>query len=214
MSLRLQGVNVTKLRFIGDVHGKYDDYFFHANNAPDDFSIQLGDLGFNYSVLNRLDSERHKVLAGNHDNYDCMNTPHWLGDYGLHASPIGPIFFIRGGYSIDHELRVENRNWWREEELSFAKLTNCVDVYGDCKADIVISHEAPSSIIKLVLPPGYWNGKEIGPSMTSQALNVMYMIHKPKLWLFGHHHRRIDETIEGVRFICLEELGTLDLEGA
>lgn len=55
------------LRLIGDVHGHYDDYLRLARGA--EYSIQLGDMGFNYAALNQLDPEHHQFVAGNHDNY-------------------------------------------------------------------------------------------------------------------------------------------------
>jgi predicted phosphodiesterase len=41
---------------------------------------------------------------------------------------------------------------------------------------------------------------------TSSLAQQMYTIHKPDLWIFGHHHKSFDETIGGTRFICLNEL--------
>ena len=70
------------LTIIGDCHGKYDKYKEIVNNTK--FSIQLGDFGFNYSILDEIDPSCHKIVAGNHDNYDKMeNYPHFCGDFGI-----------------------------------------------------------------------------------------------------------------------------------
>lgn len=52
----------------GDVHGKLGDYISQVENYCK-HSLQLGDMGFFYHELERLDSSRHKFLPGNHDNY-------------------------------------------------------------------------------------------------------------------------------------------------
>lgn len=58
------------LMIVGDVHGHYVEYLETIEMAH--YSLQLGDLGFNYMPLIRSDkwpSDRHKFLPGNHDNY-------------------------------------------------------------------------------------------------------------------------------------------------
>jgi hypothetical protein len=43
-------------------------------------------------------------------------------------------------------------------------------------------------------------------------LEELFNIHKPELWVFGHYH--VSRTVEeqGTRFVCLNELETLDVE--
>lgn len=58
------------LMIVGDVHGHYEDYLETIRLA--NYSLQLGDLGFDYTPLIRSgewDPEKHKFLPGNHDNY-------------------------------------------------------------------------------------------------------------------------------------------------
>lgn len=208
------------LRIIGDVHGHYDRYVQLARKA--EYSIQLGDLGFKYDCLNALDSAKHKVLAGNHDNYSLdesgkfklMNTQHWLGDWGTYRIPeLSPIFFMRGGFSIDWKYRVEGRDWWRDEELSYAEMQKAIEFYDFIRPDIVITHECPTSICGVT---GWVNSlnfiPEGTPSRTAQCLERMFCIYQPDIWLFGHHHKRMNINIERTQFVCLEELGILDIE--
>jgi UDP-2,3-diacylglucosamine pyrophosphatase LpxH len=49
-------------------------------------------------------------------------------------------------------------------------------------------------------------------SKTRQALDRMFEIHKPKLWIHGHHHMNLMRDIEGTRFVCLDELSFIDIE--
>lgn len=55
------------LVIIGDVHGRMDEYMHATRRA--EWSLQLGDLGFEYDCLANVDPHRHRVVAGNHDNY-------------------------------------------------------------------------------------------------------------------------------------------------
>lgn len=116
---------MTYLRIIGDVHGNMDAYIEIASQSQ--YSIQLGDMGFSYEKLHELDPAFHKVLGGNHDNYQIENgkfvkqTPHFLGDYGVYEIPKLPkFFFVRGGYSIDRTRRREFTDWWVDEQLTYA----------------------------------------------------------------------------------------------
>ena len=61
------------LRLIGDVHGYIQEHYIRSAQCAR-YSIQLGDMGFNYVALNQLDSQRHLFLGGNHDNYTCEET--------------------------------------------------------------------------------------------------------------------------------------------
>ena len=205
------------LRLVGDVHGNIASYISLVKEIP--YSIQLGDLGFKYKPwIYDLSADQHKVLAGNHDNYDLEDgifanqTEHFLGDYGVHTVPdIGNLFFIRGGNSIDRYNRIAGLSWWPDEELSYEKCQKALDLYSKLKPDMVISHECPESVIKYVSGLNHWNGKPIPPSVTSMVLQYMFEKHQPKLWFFGHHHKSWTMMIDGTQFRCLNELEVYDI---
>ena len=207
------------LRLIGDVHGKFDEYIATASQA--EYSIQLGDLGFNYEPLKVLDPSKHRVIGGNHDNYEWSDTEgfihqsdHFLGEYGVHNVPgVSQFFYLRGGRSIDRKKRVEGRSWWPKEEISYAEGMKALEKYKEIKSEVVLSHECPSSIIDMLAGTKTWDGVPIRPSMTAELLQNFYEAHQPKLWVFGHHHLWFDQILEtGTRFICLPELAFLDIE--
>jgi len=210
--------NTTKpfLRIIGDVHGKMEDYLVLAGAA--EYSIQVGDMGFEYHALTRfLEPDKHKVLGGNHDNYELFEgrfinqTPHFLGDYGVHTIPeFGEFFFVRGGYSIDKGNRQEGLDWWPGEQLTYTQGMAALEKYKEVKPDVMITHECPSSVIELVSGFKTWDGIPIRPSMTANLLEAMWDAHQPKLWLFGHHHKDFYMTLRGTSFRCLKELGYVD----
>lgn len=204
------------LRLIGDVHGSMLLYKKLASQAQ--YSIQLGDLNFFYDHLTGLDPSHHRVLGGNHDNYHkeegkfVFQTEHFLGDFGLCEIPTVPkIFFVRGGNSIDKKYRTPKFDWWPEEELSFAEGTKALELYESLKPEIVISHECPESVIHEVSTLAIWDGEPIRPSSTAKMLQYMLVSHRPKLWIFGHHHKNFCKTIDGTKFMCLNILSYLDI---
>lgn len=191
---------------IGDVHGHHADYLDLIDNT--DYSVQLGDFGLSWNTLHQVDSNRHKIIAGNHDNYTVAHTfPHYLGDFGLVNHGGVTFFFVRGERSVDAHLRTEDLSWWRAEELDMSTAYNAVAAYEASTPDIVISHGCPAD----VLPFFVTNPSKYHPSRTAQLLDVMLQTHRPKLWLFGHHHVSETFTDRGTEFRCLNELETFNI---
>ncbi len=196
----------SNLRIIGDVHGHSDIYLRLIKKA--EHTIQIGDLGFDYSFLSGVDARQHRIVAGNHDNYDKIdNWPHFLGNYGTYNVPgFGDIFFIRGGVSIDKAMRTEGVSWWRNEELSMAQWYAALTEYERIKPNFVVSHECPRSIVPYVTMSTH-----IIPSRTNQLLEQMFAVHPPERWVFGHYHRSFKKKIDGTYFQCLDELECLEI---
>lgn len=206
------------LRLIGDVHGKISKYIPIAINA--EHSIQIGDMGFrdSYELMRtcQLDATRHKFLPGNHDDYGVLPNEFSLPDFGvLEDTTFGKIFFVRGGFSIDKSQRIPYHSYWPNEELSAKQSKEAYTMYLDEKPDIVLSHEGPSLATKRISSPGILKEWGFDPSTfmtsTTKMLNAMLDSYVPKLWVFGHFHRPLDQVISGCRFICLAELQYHDL---
>ncbi len=96
------------------------------------YSVQIGDLGFDYSSLADVDPAFHFAIAGNHDNLRNL-TPHFLGEFGFHSIPLPratfDFFFLRGAQSIDADRRDEGVNWWPDEELSDDQMESAYGQY-------------------------------------------------------------------------------------
>lgn len=205
------------LRLIGDVHGKYGGYICLAHEAK--CSIQLGDMGFNYRrIADELDPVRHRILGGNHDNYEenaagkfYFQPDHFLGDFGVHSVAGYDFFYVRGGNSIDKEYRKEGLDWWPREQITYRQATEALALYDSIRPDYVITHECPAGVIDFVSGGKTWNGRYIQPSMTANLLQQMFDSHKPKFWYFGHHHKDWEADLLGCKFQCLNELSYVDL---
>jgi hypothetical protein len=192
------------ITLIGDVHGKYDRYhkiIRQTDRYP--YTLQIGDFGFKYDTLNNVDPEKHKILGGNHDNYAALpGMPHYLGDYG-HSSLNGmKFFFYRGAYSIDRQYRTIGIDWWENEEVEIESFMKARELYREVKPDLVISHDCPEGISPYLLDP--WS--KIYQNKTGWALQELFNIHQPKLWRFGHYHKKWSMDVNGTNFKCLDEL--------
>jgi len=192
------------LRLVGDIHEnihKIDD--LKADYLSYDLTILLGDVGFGFGIehlINEFQSDKLKVLFGNHDCYDTLSHyPHNLGRYGLIEIGGKKIFYVGGAWSIDQDKRLPGYNWWGNEELSFVEIDKCLELWEKVGADvdIVLTHDAPIYVVNQLL--GQWPI----PTSTSQMLYEMWKIHKPKIWRFGHYHISWRKKISGTDFRCL-----------
>ena len=52
---------------------------------------------------------------------------------------------------------------------------------------------------------------KIYPTRTTQAMDIMLQNHKPKYWIFGHHHRPFEMNIDGCIYKCLDEFGIFEI---
>lgn len=176
------------------------------------YSVQVGDLGQDYTDMSLVEWDRHRVIAGNHDNLP-KRTAHFLGDYGLHQFPLEhesfSFFYVRGAASIDRSTRIEGLNWWYEEELDEHQQELALEMYIRAKPRIVISHDCPEELLPLV---GSLK-EDIPLSRTNRMLQRMLDAHSPQWWFFGHHHKNyVFQHPAGTRFVCLGSLAYFDFD--
>jgi len=192
---------------IGDVHGKYKRYheiIREKDRHP--YTIQLGDFGFDYDTLKNVDPKHHVFIGGNHDNYDKVKDyPNYLGDFGYTVNFNGlDFFYYRGAYSIDKMYRTIGIDWWEQEQVTVEEFEKAKQLYGSIKPDIVLTHDCPESLTSYLLPAG----NKIYQNLTGYALQELFQIHQPKIWVFGHYHISWNMKINGTEFTCLNELET------
>lgn len=163
-----------------------------------DKSIQLGDFGFKREHewhLKNINSDNHKICFGNHDDYNYLNFKHSIGNYGL----FNGVYCIRGGVSLDKDIRVLGRDYFLNEELSTYESNLCIEDYVKTKPDIVVSHDCPKFILYAI------HGDRAINTFTSNLLEELFDLHNPKLWIFGHHHKSFKIKINNCTFIGLNE---------
>lgn len=189
------------MRFIGDVHGKFDRYLKLIEGVSD--SIQVGDFGAGFKPIPEVPLS-HRWIRGNHDNpEEARNHPNWIPD-GHYEND---MFFVGGAYSVDHHSRTEGVDWWRGEQLSYEECFPILDRYEETHPEIMVTHELPESVaIRL-----FDNHKSHTRSITRNFLETLFRSHKPNLWICGHWHTRKDVVMDGTRFIVLGELDYIDI---
>lgn len=216
-----------KIRFIGDVHGKFDRY--KKLIAEVDHSRQVGDFGVGFFRYDKYEGGKiplsnppydqimrgdHKFIRGNHDNPAvCAQQKYWIPDGTIEIINGTKILYIGGALSVDREWRTEGLDWWADEELSHFKLQCFADLYQVEKPDVVVTHDCPE-FVALEMERASGRRKLDINSITRQAFQIMHEIHQPKLWIFGHWHYDFNQVLKGTRFICLNELSFIDIEFA
>lgn len=193
-----------KIRLLGDLHGdpvkinklKQSLHFY-------DLTIQLGDFGIGFGAeqyLKNTDSEKLKILLGNHDHWEELEKfPHALDRYGILELNGKKIFYIGGAYSQDISERIPGLSWWYSEQLSLRELEDCLTLYeNNCQEiDIMLSHDCPINCGQNIL--GYFPYE----NTTNKLLYEAWKIKEPKLWFFCHYHRQFVKKIGNTNFQCL-----------
>ena len=194
--------------FIGDVHGKWDEYFNLISKM--DQSIQVGDFGFGFKKDPSAWDINHRFMRGNHDSpLACRAHPNYLGDYGVTKDN---IFFVSGAHSIDYKWRMSvqhlypNPIWWEDEEIAETEFKKILKLYKSTKPEIVVTHDCPSKIRNIIIKGGSPHHNRTSDNL----LSSMFEIHSPALWVFGHYHISFKAMLDETLFICLNELEVLE----
>lgn len=190
--------------FVGDVHGKFKDLNMALIGVDDDV-IQVGDLGIGFPGVPYPPKffTQFRWLRGNHDNPQvARNHPNYLGDYGTFKG----IYFIGGANSFDKEQRTIGIDWWPDEELSYLDMENAISECISAKPAIIVTHDCPQSVANKI--------GISGNTRTRLGLQAIFEYHKPKFWIFGHHHKQFRENITGTQFIGLGILEVFHLENS
>lgn len=222
--------------FVGDTHGHIERLRTIIRHAPPEKEFfQVGDMGIGFRGVRLFpyNGRRLRFIRGNHDSPAmCRMHPNYAGDFGYDES--NQMFFCGGAWSIDAAWRIPNVSWWADEELSYEQLGEAISLYLEKKPRIMVTHEAPASIVPTLLGSTivaayedsatdadlkkgedyqYFKAKmKCVSSRTSQAFDQMLQAHQPDHWVFGHYHIRRDMQFKNCQLHCLPELGTLELE--
>ena len=192
------------LTIVSDVHGKYSEFVKIARQHQ--FVVQLGDFGFCYKCLRDNNLDHVFIVGGNHENQpELEKIPNYLGNFGERELNGVKFFFIRGAYSIDKFYRKIGIDWFPNEELNFTEANECISEYNRVRPDIVLSHDCPNFVIRDCMKKDYVF------SQTQRLLGGLWRVHQPKLWVFAHWHASMTFQVARTKFVCLNELETLEI---
>lgn len=207
---------LTKIALIGDVHGKIPEYL--KIRAQYKRSLQIGDMGLGFPGISFPHKKGHSFIRGNHDDPEASRShKSYAKDYGMWEG----IFLVAGADSIDKTYRTPGLSWWADEQLNREDMELMTEEYAKAKPDFVVTHEAPfrlHSFLKEAAAIRDPNTAAWGPSKgnsTAFALDDLFTIHKPKVWVFGHWHCdltfNLKKSLKTV-FVCVDELSVYELE--
>ena len=190
---------------LSDVHSDWNRVEEVCRLYPDQTVVQLGDLGIGFLKTEFVlanTPKNFRFFVGNHDNRTLANTmPACLGDFGEFEN----IFFVSGAHSIDRFDRIEGKSWWPDEELSYSQAMNCLTLWEKSDKDIIVSHDTTQSFVEKFM-------LIYDRSITRSLLQRMIEVRKPKMIVFGHHHRRYEVDHEGIQYRGVAAGGTFILD--
>jgi hypothetical protein len=196
--------------------------------------LVLGDFGFvwprrnwaiDLSKISRRLAGRGQVLYfldGNHEDFTRLYR-HPIGADGLRwlrpniahvprgyrtTMLSGKTFAALGGAnSVDAASRTVGSSWWREESITDDDLAHL----GEQHADVMVGHDAPLDVPeldrRLAATDHWWS--EAGKAYSAagrQMFHRGFLQVRPQLYLGGHYHHHVDETVEyeadGEAFSC------------
>ena len=214
-----------KIILTGDTHADISRIVLMDDSemTKDDIVIVLGDFGVIWGNSEMTDWRLKELskknfttafLDGNHENFveiaRLENITSWHGGkvgklpYGIIHLLRGEIYNINGkiigvcggANSVDLWHRTEGVSWWREEEITDKDISNFEANLKGNKIDIMLSHDAPASLIPLVkLFSGINNGEISNSQKQLEKINQIADIDK---WYFGHWHinKKFDDKFE------------------
>ena len=210
-----------KMLIFGDVHGFWDDLNKTTARAlrrhPDtDMMIQVGDLGyawpgskpfkfsksfFEYGTPNHIPFH---WLDGNHENHAKLLEDGGAYQPGMTYQPRGSVLelegfrmlFMGGATSVDKDMRIEGKSWWREEAITYNQVQNTLEtVEGPIHA--IFSHDHP-----LAFPYSEKRYTTLCGHGDRVLLEVLRQEYHPPFWFFGHHHDHQEGETHDTKWHC------------
>lgn len=197
---------------LGDIHGDFASVRRIMRQHPEIRTwLCVGDVADADGHYEPFDAPLYSI-QGNNENFDCMAG----GDLplNLHFIPNGTSTVIEGlrvaglGGTFAPTMYEMHPADLPHPKKSTAKATEQADrrrhfvraQVDACKRmkdiDILLTHEAPR--------PFRVKGNDAGKTPINEILGAM----KPRLHLFGHHHRFVEAEFQSVKSVCLDLVGS------
>jgi Icc-related predicted phosphoesterase len=208
---------------VADIHGNFDAMRRAMERHPEvPFWICVGDLASSTGAYPEPIAPLYWI-KGNNENFDRI--AEWEAGRGempnLHfirngtAVDVGPLDSARGkplkvaglggtfaptwfdtpAAQLPRKPMDDKRRHFVREEVEAAKRLSGVD--------ILMTHEAPKPfIVTSPTRPGASRRLDAG----KPAINELLAALKPRLHLYGHHHRFVETEREGVRSVCVDRI--------
>ena len=205
---------------LGDIHGDFASVRRVMRQHPEiGFWLSVGDVA---DASGRYEAIVAPVywIHGNNDNFDAIASGDLPPD--LHHIPSGTLIEV-GGLRVAGLGGTFAPTWYEtpsadlpHPKKSTAKATELADkrrhfVRDEVEActrladvDVFMTHEAASPFRAFPGGPSTAPRAGRGPDAGKRQINAVLTAMRPRLHLFGHHHRFSDEIREGVRSVGLD----------
>jgi len=180
---------------VADEHGRYEPlgapiYWIKGNNENFDLVGEAARQGSPYMLLDNLFYIPNAELV---DVAAAFTTGHLRvaglgGTFAptMYDTPAAELPHPKKGSAKATELADRRRHFVREEVDACKRMT---------QVDVLLTHEAPRPF-------------RVGPIDAGKTpINDVLTAMKPRLHLFGHHHRFAEINVKGVRSVCLDVVG-------
>jgi Icc-related predicted phosphoesterase len=202
---------VRQIGALGDIHGDFASVHRIMRQHPGIRAwLCVGDVADADGHYEAFEAPLYWI-KGNNENFDQIAA----GDLpaNLHYIPNGTLQVIDGlriaGLGGTHaptlydvraaELPHPKKSTAKATELADRRRHFVREEVDACKrmkeVDILLTHEAPR--------PFRVKGNDAGKTPINETLAAM----KPRLHLFGHHHRLVEAEFQGVTSVCLDLVG-------
>jgi Icc-related predicted phosphoesterase len=196
---------------LGDIHGDFASVRRIMQKHPDVRAwLCVGDVADAAGHYEPFDAPTYWI-QGNNENFDRLAASDLPAN--LHFIPNGTLTVVEGlrvaglggtyaptmydvapaelphpkkGTAKATELADRRRHFVRSQVEACKQMTG---------VDILLTHEAPR--------PFRVKGIDAGKTPINELLAAM----KPRLHLFGHHHRLAEAEVQGVKSVCLDLVG-------
>jgi predicted phosphodiesterase len=194
---------------LGDIHGDFPSARKIMELHPEvPFWLCIGDVASDDGRYEPLPRPLHWI-KGNNENFDAIaagDLPDGLNYLqngqvlelgGLRILGLGgtfaPTMYELAARDLPHPKKsslkatelADRRRHFVHEEVDACRSAGAVDIF--------LSHEAPR-------PFRVNRGIDAGKTPINEIISAV----RPRLHLFGHHHRFAESTVSGVRSICLD----------
>ena len=201
------------LCIFGDIHGDWDTTNKIMEKEPANLYLCAGDISdanYQYSTLNRP----LWTLYGNHENWDivasCQENKIRVGNLnfiypgktyeinGIRFGGLGgnysPKFYTYQRKNLPFPRNKDNRNGKADKRRHFVEeeVNLCKEKL--CGLDIFLTHEAPSF---------YRKNMRFSDQGSGEIIDDLVKTIKPKLHVWGHHHRYFTGFIDNIKSIGL-----------
>ena len=199
---------------LGDIHGDFDAVNRIMRRHPEvPFWISVGDLADDEGNYQAVATPLYWI-KGNNENFDLIGSGrlpqnlHWIAQagvtrtHGISIAGLGgtlaPTWYETPAADLPHPTKAspratalaDKRRHFVREEVEACKALQNVDVF--------MTHEAPRPYI--VGAGSGRRGIDAGKTQVNEVLSAM----RPRLHLFGHHHRFTEQDRQGVRSVGLD----------